>query len=58
MYLVCPRFGKDLDPSVAELVVLCGEGILVNTNFPDGRLGGELSGGKTVNVDLAAVRPG
>src|SRR5208283_1980603 len=51
VYLVCSRFGKDLDPSVTELVVLCGEGILVDTNFPDGRLGRELSGGKSVNIN-------
>ncbi len=54
--LVGTRLGEDLDSSVAELVVLGGERILVDADLADRRLRWKLSGGKTINVNLAAIR--
>jgi hypothetical protein len=50
--------GENLDASVAEAVVLRGEGILVDANFADGGFGRKLSAGEAVDVDLAAVGTG
>src|SRR5208282_5917185 len=49
MHLVRSRLGENLDASVAQLVVLGGERVLVDANLTDGRLGRELAGGKSVN---------
>ncbi len=53
-----PGLVKNLDASVAELVVLGREGIAVDADLADGRFRWKLPGGKAVNVNLAAVRSG
>ncbi len=53
--LVRTRLGEDLDAAETKLVVLGGKGILIDTNLADGRLGRQLTGGKSVDVDLPTV---
>ena len=58
MEFVGAGLGEDFDPSVAQLVVFRGERILVDANLADRRLRRKLARGESVDVDLAAVRPG
>ncbi len=58
MELVGAGLGEDLDTPKAELVELCAVGVLVDADFSNGGFGRQLPAGKTVNVDLAAARPG
>ncbi len=51
-------FGKNFDPAVADFVELSGERILIDADLPDGRLGGNLASGESVNVYLATARAG
>lgn len=53
--LVAARFGEDLDAAQAERIILCREGILVDTNFADGRLGRKAAAGEAVDVDLRGM---
>src|SRR6478609_10331142 len=52
------RLGENLNPAKAHTVILRGKRILVDANFPDGRLWRKLATGKTVNVNLPAIGPG
>ena len=56
--MIRARLGQYLDASVAELVEFRGEGILVDSYFPDGGFRRKLSSGKAVDVNLAAVGAG
>jgi len=49
---------EQVDAAVAELVVFRGKGILVDADFADGGFGRELASGKSVDVNLTAVRSG
>ncbi len=51
--LVGAGLGQDLNPAVTRTVILGGEGILVDDDGADRRLGRQLSAGKAVDVDLA-----
>src|ERR1700745_2035550 len=55
---VSARLGEDFDTAVADFVVLGGKRVLIDADFADGRLWGQLSGGKSVNIELAAIRAG
>src|SRR5262249_61289781 len=46
---------EDFNASVAELIVLGRERILIDANFPNRRFRRKLSGGETINIDLSAV---
>jgi hypothetical protein len=52
------RLGKNLDSPVTDTVEFGGEGILVDANLADGRLGRQRPAGKSVNVNLPAVGTG
>src|ERR1700690_1559761 len=56
MKLIRPRLGKDLNPAVAQLVILRGERILVDADFANRSLGRKLPSGKSININLTAVR--
>src|ERR1700751_5616199 len=52
---VSARLGENFDTAVADFVVLGGKRVLIDSDFADGGLGGQLSGRKAVDVELAAV---
>ena len=52
------RLGENLDAAEAELVVLGGEGILIDADFADGFLGRKLAAAEAIDVDRAAVGSG
>ena len=56
MEFVRAGFGEDFDASVAELVVLRGEGIGVDANLTDGFFGGQLATAETIDEDGTAAR--
>ncbi len=55
MPLVGTRLGEDLDAAIAQLVVFRREGILIDANLTNRRLGRNLAAGETIDVNLAAV---
>ena len=55
MELVAAGLGEDLDAAEAERIILCREGILVDTNFADGGLGRKAAAGEAVDVDLRGM---
>src|SRR5207244_13218671 len=55
--LIGARLGENLDASVSQLVVLGGEGVLVDADLADRLLRGQAAAGKAVDTDLPAVRP-
>ena len=56
MIFVSSGLGEDFNAAVAELVILRRKGILVDADFANRRLGGKLTGGKSVDIHLSAVR--
>ena len=50
--------GKDLDASVADVIVLGRKRIRIDANFANRRLGGQRSAAEPVDVDLATIGPG
>jgi len=58
MKIVAAGFGEYLDAAHTDAVVLRGEGILVDADFADRGFGGQAPAGKSVDINLAAVRPG
>src|ERR1700690_880424 len=56
MKLIRPRLGKDLNSAVAKLVIFRGERILVDADFANRSLGRKLPSGKSININLTAVR--
>src|SRR6476646_6762846 len=56
--LVCAGHGKDLNPAKAHAVILRGKWVLVDADFADGRFGGKLAPGESVDINLPAVGPG
>ena len=58
MILAAARFGEDLDAAVAELVIFCGEGVLIDADLTDGFLGRDLAAAEAVNENGASVRTG
>ena len=58
MKLIQARFGEDFDAAITQPIVFGGKRILVDANFANGSLGRECAAGKSVDIDLAAVRAG
>jgi hypothetical protein len=58
MEFVRSRLREDLDPSVAERVVLRGERVGIDSDFADRFLRGKLATRKAVYEELAAVGAG
>src|SRR5260370_29289791 len=56
--LVRAGLGEDLDASVAQLVVLGGERVLIDAHFANRFLGREPPAGEAVDVNLSAVGTG
>ena len=56
MELVRARLGDDLDAPVPGPVVLCRKGVLIDADCQDGGLGGQLTAGEAIDINLAAVR--
>src|SRR5579884_1231867 len=55
MPFVGSGLGEDLDATVAQLVVLGRERILIDANLADRRLGRNLPAGESIDVDLPAI---
>jgi hypothetical protein len=51
-------FGDDVDSSIADAVVLGGEGVLVDPYLEDGRLRRELAARVAIDVELSAIGTG
>src|SRR5579863_3245853 len=56
MDLVGTWLGENFDAPIAQLVVVRGEWILIDSNFANGRLGRQLPARKSVNKDLSPIR--
>src|SRR5438270_13883353 len=55
---ITTRLCKNLDATVTQLVVLRGKRVLIDTNFANRRFWGKLAAGKSINVNLPAIRTG
>jgi hypothetical protein len=47
--IICARLGQDFDAPETKLVVLRGEGILIDANFTDGILGRQRTASESFN---------
>ena len=50
--------GENLNATIAQAIKLGGEGVLIDDDFANRGFGRNLSAGKAVNVDLAAIGAG
>src|SRR5450755_2726311 len=55
--LVGTRLGEDFDASITQPVVLRGEWIRIDPNFPDGIFGRQVASTESVDKNGTAVRP-